>query len=144
MRHLLDRAARGRHGLGQLVAAAETSGDCDHDAGRDWDLAQRGGEALGSCGREHRHRHHAIRVEERRLQHTVLKARGVEALALEAFEPEIGDELRSPAVKGGPGPLLDEEPLVAVEQMDVGFGFGVRHELSAAIVPRPWISTWAR
>ena len=70
--------------------------------------------------------------------------RGVEALAFEPFEPEVGDELRSPAVQGGPGPLVDEEPLVAVEQMDVGFGFGVRHELSAAIVTRLWISTWAR
>ena len=36
------------------------------------------------------------------------------------------------------------EPLVAVEQMDAGFGFGVRHELSAAIVTRLRISTWAR
>jgi hypothetical protein len=49
------------------------------------------------------------------LQHRILEARGVEALAFEAIETKVGDELRPPGLEGRPCFLIDEEALLAMK-----------------------------
>jgi hypothetical protein len=80
----------------------------------------RGREPFGSVGRDHAYEDDTVGIEEGRLDHGILQARGREAGALHRLEPEVGDEVLPPGVEGRVRPLVDEESLVAVKEERFG------------------------
>src|SRR6266581_4579678 len=62
--------------------------------------------------------HDAVRVEERRLQDRVKQTGDRQRTAVQRLIPEVGHELLLPAGDERPRLLLDEEPLLSMQEKD--------------------------